>query len=280
MKVAKPRLNLHAVKLLLEYEGTRYSGWQEQINARTVSGELRAAAEKFLRTEVTVLGAGRTDAGVHALAQAAVIKTQKHVNAAKLPDELNRFLPQDINVLHAENVDSNFHPRHDALLRVYLYQIATRRTALAKRFVWWIREPLNLAAMQEACSLLIGRHDFERFADKRREDGSTIVLVERVELDQQGELILFRIGASHFLWKMVRRVVGVLVQVARGKLSAAQFESLIKAEPLHKSMQAVSIPELTAPASGLFLERVTFDESEQIPPLRPIFTLQSFSHLS
>ena len=262
-------------RLLLEYEGTRYSGWQEQSNARTISGEVRRAVEKVVRSEVTIQGAGRTDAGVHALAQVATAKTRAAVNPENFLSMINRNLPKDITVLKLESVSANFHPRHDALRRVYLYQIATRRTALAKQFVWWVPERLHLSAMQEACSLLIGPHDFERFADQRREDGSTIVLVESVEMDAEEDLILFRIGASHFLWKMVRRIVGVLVEVGRGKLRADQFAAYLKSQPLDPLLQNFSIAAHTAPASGLFLERVIYDPSDEMPPLQPVFRISS-----
>jgi tRNA pseudouridine38-40 synthase len=129
--------------------------------------------------------------------------------------------------------------------------------------------------MQEACSLLIGPHDFERFADQRREDGSTIVLVESVEMDASEDLILFRIGASHFLWKMVRRIVGVLVEVGRGKLRADQFAAYLKSQPLDPLLQNFSIAAHTAPASGLFLERVIYDPSDEMPPLQPVFRISS-----
>jgi tRNA pseudouridine38-40 synthase len=265
----------HQWKLLLEYEGTRYSGWQEQSNARTVSGELRTAIEKVVRSEVVIQGAGRTDAGVHALAQVATVRTHSAVNPENFLSAVNRNLPKDINVLKVESISTNFHPRHDALQRVYLYQVATRRTALAKQFVWWVPERLHLSAMQEAYSLLIGRHDFERFTDQRREDGSTIVLVERVEMDAVEDLILFRIGASHFLWKMVRRIVGVLVEVGRGKFSAAQFASFLSTQPLDPILQDFSIAAHTAPSSGLFLERVIYDADDEMPPLQPVFRVRS-----
>jgi tRNA pseudouridine38-40 synthase len=275
-KLKAPKKNVaFQWKLLVEYEGTRYSGWQEQSNARTVSGELRRAIEKILRSEAIIQGAGRTDAGVHALAQVATVKTRIAINPEKILSEMNRSLPKDINVLTLERVSANFHPRHDALRRVYLYQIATRRTAFAKQFVWWVPEPLNLSAMQEACSLLIGRHDFERFADQRREEGSTIVLVESVEMDAAGDLILFRIGASHFLWKMVRRIVGILVEIGRGNLRADQFGAFLKSQPLDPMLQNFSIAAHTAPSSGLFLERVIYDVEDEMPALQPVFHVSS-----
>jgi tRNA pseudouridine38-40 synthase len=261
-------------KLILEYDGTRYSGWQEQKNARTVAGELRKVADSILDTS-EIDGAGRTDAGVHALAQVARLKTKRQMKPLELLRSLNQELPKDINVVRVEEMKHPFHPRHDALVRFYLYQISTRRTAFAKPYIWWIKERLNLDAMREASGLLVGRHDFERFCDKRAEEKSTIVVVERSELDQVGDLILFRIGASHFLWKMVRRIVGCLAEVGRGKLSVDEFGALIASRALPQRLKTFSVAACTAPASGLFLERVIYDDTEEIGNLSPAFPVSS-----
>jgi len=262
-------------KLVLEYDGTRYSGWQEQENSRTVAGELRKAVETILEKDVQIDGAGRTDAGVHALAQVARIKSRRSVPARTLLNSLNKRLPKDINILSAEEASPNFHPRHDAFLRYYLYQISTRRSALAKPFVWWISDPLDLERIREAASFLIGRHNFERFCDKRTSETSTIVIVEHAELETAGDLILFRIAASHFLWKMVRRITGALVEVGLGKLSPAEFEALVQAQSLPQKLHSYSVAAHTAPASGLFLERVLYDEEEDPGLLTPAIPVRS-----
>lgn len=256
-------------KLILEYDGTNYSGWQEQRNARTVAGDLRKAAEKVVGDGAEVDGAGRTDAGVHALAQVAVLKSAHKMRTEKLLRGLNHELPKDINVLSVEEIKGPFHQRHDALNRYYLYQISTRRTAFAKRYVWWINEPLNLERMQAAAALLPGRHDFERFCEKRGDEDSTIVVVQRAELKRCGDLILFRIGASHFLWKMVRRVVGSIAEIGCGKLSPDDMALLIQSHPLPQRMLSYSVASHTAPASGLFLERVAYSVAEEPGDLAP-----------
>src|SRR5262249_53904761 len=217
-------------KLTLEYDGSRYRGWQEQKNARTVAGEVRAAAMKLLETPVDLGGAGRTDAGVHALAQVAHLRSRRRFSADALLKGLNDNLPSDINVLKAEDAPARFDARHDAIARYYLYKISTRRTAFAKPYCWWVRDRLDVAAMRGAASLLVGRHDFVALSDKRIDEGkSTIVVVERAELEAAGDLILFRIGASHFLWKLVRRIVGMLVEVGRGSMNATEFRALFRA---------------------------------------------------
>ena len=258
-------------RLELEYEGTRYAGWQTQPHARTVQGELTRAAEQFLGARAEVGGSGRTDAGVHALRQVAHLKW-KGAAAGRAPDPsqlragLNKLLPHDINVLRVGPARPSFHARHDAVARFYVYQIATRRTAFGKPFVWWVRDRLDADSMAAAGRLVAGRHDFSSFCESPGQQRSTLVEVSAAELAVEGGLILFRLGASHFLWKMVRRVVGALVEVGRGNLSAEEFGALLKrysGEPA----------AWTAPPSGLFLERVLYEGDAPPGPLRPAFPL-------
>src|SRR5690606_31326651 len=149
-------------KLLIEYAGTRYSGWQIQKNARTVQGEVsRAIAEAANRREFELYGAGRTDAGVHALAQVAHLEIYTSLAPEQLRRRINDALPADIHIRTIAKAPHRFHARHDAVERSYLYQISRRRTAFAKPFVWWIREPLNLEAMREAAAAFVGLQNFE-----------------------------------------------------------------------------------------------------------------------
>jgi len=247
-------------RLTLEYDGSRYSGWQEQQNARTVMGELRKAAREVFGGDVEMQGAGRTDAGVHALGQVAHLKATQNVRhtPAAIQRRLNDFLPADIVVLSVETVRRNFHARHDALTRAYIYQISTRKQAFTKKFVWWVKEPLNLQAMKAAAASLTGRHDFQCFraADPSRPDESTIVVVERVDIETEEDIIQIRIEASHFLWRMVRRIVGVLVKVGTGEVSHKDFLDLLEG----KCKATLDVAAWTAPASGLFLESVKYDD--------------------
>ncbi|HKE04161.1 MAG TPA: tRNA pseudouridine(38-40) synthase TruA [Blastocatellia bacterium] len=251
-------------KLTLEYDGTRYSGWQEQSNARTIAGELRKAAEDFFARQVEIGGAGRTDAGVHALAQVASLKLSPRGGRPKnipRPQEIlyaiNDRLSSDINILEVEEAPDRFHARHDAVSRSYLYQISTRRTAFGKKYVWWVKDRLDVAGMSRAAGLVAGRHDFAAFSerDAKRDGQSTIVRVESAEITTDEHLILFRITASHFLWKMVRRLVGSLVEVGRGSVGVDDFARLIE----HPSSKSPLDPaRATAPPSGLFLESVEY----------------------
>jgi len=246
------------LKLLLEYDGTRYSGWQDQKNARTIMGELKKAAREIFGEDVEMQGAGRTDAGVHALGQVMHMKISSSMrqSPAGLRRRLNDLLPADIVVLDIQRAERNFHARHDARSRTYIYQVSKRKQAFTKRFVWWIKEDLDLNAIERAAAELVGRHDFVCFraADASRPDESTIVEVEKVEVEMEDDIIQFRIRASHFIWRMVRRVVGALVKVGTGEITQADFRKLLSGRCDPK----LDVAAWTAPASGLFLERVEY----------------------
>src|SRR5438445_11414289 len=153
-------------KLTIEYTGSRYSGWQIQKNARTVQGEIdRAVRTVTARKDFELYGSGRTDAGVHALAQVAHLDVSTNLSPDSLPGRLNDELPADINILGAEVVPHRFHARHDAVARRYLYQVARRRTAFAKAYVWWVKEPLALDRMRGGARDLVGMRDFKAFAE-------------------------------------------------------------------------------------------------------------------
>jgi tRNA pseudouridine38-40 synthase len=250
-------------RLTIEYEGTRYSGWQAQGNTpKTIQGHLMRAAS-LVAGDVDVGGAGRTDAGVHAAGQVAHLRLKKAIDPLLLARKINDLLPHDICVLRAARAGDAFHARHDAVSRVYLYQIATRRTAFAKSFVWWIKDRLDAKAMGDAAARLVGRHDFSAFTDKRlQEDESRVVVVERSDVAVVDDLILFRIEASHFLWKMVRKLVAFLAEVGRGEMTADDLGAR-----LHRRAPAF---QPSAPPSGLFLEAILYRDETFERPLLPI----------
>jgi tRNA pseudouridine38-40 synthase len=263
-------------KLTIEYAGTRYSGWQIQKNARTVQGEIdRAVRTVTGRKDFELYGSGRTDAGVHALAQVAHLDVSTSLPPDTLRRRVNDELPSDINILSAVVVPHRFHARHDAVSRRYVYQIARRRTAFAKAYVWWVKDALDVGRMRQAGDAFLGMRDFRAFTT-RDEDGpggparSTRVLIERLEIAEDGDLILVGIEGSHFLWKMVRRIVGVLVEIGRGALDPeAAAEFLIT--------ESDAPARLTAPPSGLFLERVRYEAGppSAAPALRAITRIDS-----
>jgi tRNA pseudouridine38-40 synthase len=240
-------------KLYIEYEGTRYSGWQKQENAKTIQGTIvKSAREIFGDDFIDFQGSGRTDSGVHALCQVAHLDVRTVLAPEIIRMKLNDLLPHDINILEVGKASQNFHVRHDAKTRSYLYQISKRRTAFGKNYVWWVKDKLDFKKMESASKLFIGMHDFLSFSDDDPEEKSTKVFIDDVELKEEGDLILIRIVGSHFIWKMVRRIVGVLVEVGRGK----KIEKDILEYLNHKS---VEVAKFTAPPSGLFLEKVLYE---------------------
>jgi tRNA pseudouridine38-40 synthase len=254
-------------KLVIEYSGARYSGWQIQKNARTVQGEIdQAIREATRRREFELYGAGRTDAGVHALAQVAHLELYTDLPPATLRLRINDALPADIHIRQIDKVPHRFHARHDAVSRSYLYQITRRKTALFKPYVWWIKEPLDAMRIREAAASFVGMKNFESFTADEPGEKSTKVLVDRLEIADEGALLLVRIQGSHFLWRMVRRIVGVLAAVGRGELTVDRAAGFLEER---SGMPAT----LTAPASGLFLEGVYYHGDPGPGPLRGVFRL-------
>jgi tRNA pseudouridine38-40 synthase len=244
-------------KLTIEYAGTRYSGWQKQKNARTVQGEIERAIGELTRDKTfEFMGSGRTDAGVHAMRQVAHLDVRKPLPSETIRRGINDSLPADIHILAVDSVPHRFHARHGAVARSYLYQIARRRSAFAKPFVWWVKEPLDLDRMREAATRFTGMHDFQAYSDDDPDEKSTNVLVDEVTIAEGGDMILVRVGGSHFIWKMVRRMVGVLAEAAKGQIASDDVWS-------------VDAARLTAPASGLFLERVYYDGDPRRHTLQP-----------
>jgi tRNA pseudouridine38-40 synthase len=206
-------------KLTIEYAGTRYSGWQIQKNAKTVQGEIeRAITAATGERDFELYGSGRTDAGVHALAQVAHLDIHITIPPETLRRRINDELPADINILDVEKVRHKFHARHDAIGRTYIYQVSRRRTAFAKPYVWWVKEELDLTRMQTAAARFVGFHDFKSFSDADPREGSTEVMLEALDIR------------------------GLTPDEAAGLLSS---DSGVPAR-------------LTAPASGLFLASVRY----------------------
>jgi len=252
---------MNKYKIVLEYDGTNYSGWQAQKNAKSIQGALIDAAQKFLGMPAEIQGAGRTDAGVHALGQVAHLECDRKLNCETLRIGINDLLPAGINILSLENAHPRFHARHSAVSRSYLYLIASRRTAFGKKYVWWVKDKLHVGRMRQALVVFEGFHDFASFADKRMDkDTSTKVDIEGIELKEFNNMVAVRITGSHFLWKMVRRIVGMTVEAGRGNVTAKDLEQMLNTFS--------DVPaRYTAPPSGLFLEKVLY-EGDQLPEIQ------------
>jgi tRNA pseudouridine38-40 synthase len=255
------------LKLTIEYAGTRYSGWQIQKNARTVQGEIeRAVRDATASDDFELYGSGRTDAGVHALRQVAHLDVHTTLPPETLRRRINDALPTDIVILRVEPVRHRFHARHDAVGRSYLYHVSRRRTAFAKPFVWWVKEDLDLALMRDAARRLVGFHDFQAFSDDEPSAKSTEVLLDLIDIHEDDDLILIHLEGSHFLWKMARRIVGVLVEVGRGGMTPEAAAALLESP-------SPVVARLTAPASGLFLERVYYEGDPRDLPVRSAISI-------
>ena len=257
MKKSQAHLPRRRYRLTLEYAGTGFSGWQKQTDARTIQGTLlTAAAEIFADDRIDLQGAGRTDAGVHALNYTAHLETngEKHLQD-NIVQRFNELLPSNIAVRKVEPCHIRFHARHSCIGRSYLYQIAKRKSAFNKKYVWWIKEPLDSAAMAETAGIFAGMHDFASFAEKQELKKSTMVLLNGIYLYEDEEMLRLRVIGSHFLWRMVRRLAGVLVEVGRGNLSKNEVAAFLTGPTDTPS-------QLTAPPSGLFFEQAFYNEGE------------------
>jgi tRNA pseudouridine38-40 synthase len=251
-------------RLTVEYDGTKFAGWQVQPQGRTVQGVLGDVLRRVTGQQGLVLrGAGRTDAGVHALAQVASVECREPLAFDRLLADLERALPADLAVRELRRLEGRFHPRHDAVLRSYRYQIARHRSAFGKRCTWWVREPIDTQAMAAAAARMVGRHDFAALSRRDSGQTSTIVVVEQCRVVDLDELVLVRVVASHFLWGQVRRMVGALVAVGRGEARPDDVAGWLSG--------VIEPPADAAPASGLFLERVLYrGEPQELPPLLPV----------
>lgn len=244
--------NFTRFKVYIEYEGTRYSGWQRQENAKTIQGSIVNAAKEIFGDDFKDFqGSGRTDSGVHALCQVAHLDAKTVLAPEIIRMKLNDLLPHDICILEIEKTSKEFHSRHDAKSRSYLYQISRRRTAFGKNFVWWIKDDLDFKKMESTAKLFLGMNNFASFSDDDPEEKSTKVLIDDIQLKEDGDLILIRIIGSHFIWKMVRRIVGILAEVGRGRKSEKDILYYLN----NKTNEPA---KFTAPPSGLFLEKVTY----------------------
>jgi tRNA pseudouridine38-40 synthase len=243
-------------RLVLEYDGTNFSGWQKQTDARTVQGDvLKAAARVFGDVAIDLQGCGRTDGGVHGLEYVAHLEVAGRLAPEEVGRLLGETLPKDIALLAVERADPRFHARYSCIARSYIYKLRTRKSAFGKRYSWWVREDLDLDAMRDAAAIMVGMHDYAAFAEKQELKKSTKVDVRQVRLLDDGDALRLRVVGSHFLWHMVRRMVGVLVEVGCHRLTAEDIRGLLRGPS--------EIPgNHTAPAAGLFFEKAFYDEEE------------------
>ncbi len=239
------------IKLIIEYDGTEYAGWQLQAEGRTIQGEIEGAIDKLTGEKSRLTASGRTDAGVHALGQVANFKTASSLSCEKIRNGLNSYLPNDIRILNAEEVPEDFHARKDAREKVYEYTVINRQISspLRRRYAYFYSYPLDMEAMKKAAAHLTGEHDFKEFAASNLDVRETTRKITKLEIDRLDDEVVFRITANGFLRHMVRYIVGTLLDVGRGKLSPEDVLEMLKGERCAGPV---------APPHGLCLISVTY----------------------
>ncbi|MBC5658821.1 tRNA pseudouridine(38-40) synthase TruA [Anaerosacchariphilus sp. NSJ-68] len=242
------------IKIVVQYDGTRYSGWQSQEHdENTIQGKLTAVLSRLLGEKIELAGSGRTDAGVHALGQVANFKTRSQMPCGELLEKLNHYLPEDIGVISAEEVDGRFHSRLNAVRKTYSYHIwnSPVHNVFDRRYTWAIDQPLDVPAMRRAAAELTGIHDYKAFSSIKRGKKSTVRTIEAIEIEQTGADITLSFTGNGFLYHMVRILTGTLVEVGLHRKTPEDMAMIL--ESLDREQAGVM-----APGQGLFLVRVEY----------------------
>jgi tRNA pseudouridine38-40 synthase len=239
------------IKLILEYDGTDFVGWQSQPNGRSVQDEIARVLQQVLQEKVNLIGAGRTDSGVHARGQVANFLSGSSLNVGSLRHALNGNLPDDVCVVSAEEVHENFHARYDAKARVYKYDISFAPLAIGRQYRWFVKYSLDLDAMQRVAKSILGDHDFESFCNYAAEVNHYRCMITQSEWALSATGLVYEVRANRFLHGMVRALVGTMVDVGRGYTPESSFAGIMKAMDRTKAGMA-------APAHGLCLEEVLY----------------------
>jgi len=245
---------MRTIRLVIEYDGTDYLGWQVQPRGLTVQGVIEEKLSLFTRETIHLIGAGRTDSGTHAYGQVAHFKTKSRMEVRSIQKALNSLLPPDIVIQKAEEAGEEFHARKSARSKVYEYRILNRdpRPALFRGYAWHIGQKLDLEEMKKAARYLVGEHDFSSFRSVGTPTLTAVRRVERIDWRRgQSGLIQFEIEASGFLKQMVRAIVGTLVEVGKGRIRSEEFLTILESRDRKKAGP-------TAPAHGLFLREVKY----------------------
>jgi tRNA pseudouridine38-40 synthase len=245
---------MRTIKLIIEYDGIRYLGWQIQPKGSTLQGILEDRLLSLTGEKVHLIGSGRTDAGVHAMGQVAHFKTKSQLDVQTIQRALNSLLPSDIVIQEVEEMGEDFHARKQVKSKIYEYRILNRniRSVFHRDYVWHIPQRLNLKEMKKVTRSLVGEHDFSSFQSVGSPKRSAVRKVARAEWKQgPGGLLLFEIEANGFLKQMVRAIVGTLVEVGKGKMTTEKFQTILDSKD-----RKTAGP--TAPAHGLFLKEVKY----------------------
>lgn len=245
------------IKLTIAYKGTRYAGWQIQKNAPTVEAEIKAAIRKITGEDTTVYGAGRTDAGVHALGQTANFFTTSSIPAERVALALNANLPADIRIVKSEAVPASFHSRFCAIGKIYSYRIDTGAVynPLFAELAWHLPYPMDIDRMRGASRCLIGTHDFRCFMASGSSVKDTVRTIEAIDIKKENHFVILTFRGNGFLYNMVRIMVGTLLAMNNGRIPFGTLSDIIEAEN-----RKCAGP--TAPACGLYLNKVFYHDYE------------------
>lgn len=243
------------VMLTVAYDGTDYCGWQIQPNGITIESELNKHLSNLLSEEIHVIGASRTDSGVHALCNIAVFDTNARMDATKIAHALNQRLPMDIRIQNSKEVAPDFHPRRCLSIKTYEYRIynAEFENPITRRYAYFVYVPLDINRMKKAADILVGEHDFKSFCVAKAKVASTVRTIHDIRIEKQNDYITIRISGSGFLFNMVRIIVGTLVKIGRGVWEPERMREILEA----RDRQAAGP---TAPANGLTLVSYKFEE--------------------
>lgn len=242
-------------KMILQYEGTRYQGWQKQTSTdNTIQGKLETLLTRLAGTPIEVQGSGRTDAGVHAYGQVANFKMDTEMSAQELMDAINGYLPEDIGVIGLEEVPLRFHSRLNETGKLYRYRVLNSSLPhiFDRRYVYPVPENLDLAAMQEAAGYLCGEHDFQSFTSAKKGKKSTVRRIDEIVIGRSGDEIQFFFRGNGFLYHMVRTIMGTLLSVGKGERKAKEIPEILKAGDRQMAGPLV-------PAKGLALMEVFYE---------------------
>lgn len=241
------------IMLTVAYDGTAYNGWQVQPNGVTIEGELNKALCELTGEHIEVIGASRTDAGVHALCNMAVFDTETRIAPEKMAPALNARLPEDIRIRHSVQVPDDFHPRHCNTKKTYEYRIYMGKyeNPIGRQYAHFVYVPLDVEKMQEAAQYLVGEHDFKSFCVAKAQVLTTVRTIYDIEVKKEGEYLTIRVCGGGFLFNMVRIIAGTLLEIGRGNMEPHQMKEILEA----KDRQAAGP---TAPARGLTLVNFEF----------------------
>lgn len=241
------------IRLRVAYDGTNYSGWQIQPNAPTIEKKLDEAIKQLTGEDIHVIGASRTDAGVHSMGNVAVFDTESTIPADKFTYALNRYLPDDIIIQESDEVDSEFHPRHCDTRKTYCYRILNTKFGIPQKrnYSWNVAGNIDIEKMKEAAEYLVGEHDFKSFCCVRTQAESTIRTIYSLEVERKDSEILITVTGNGFLYNMVRIIAGTLVQVGKGRFQPDYIKEMLDACDRTQAGQ-------TAPPQGLTLMRIEY----------------------